>query len=544
MSKRILFFASDAVEREAIRTELCADEEGWEKCMTSTFDEAVAALEPDTFDAIVVAHHEDKSSAKLLNWAAKHHPKVARLIVADSEEREDVLRVVLATHQFLAKPVTPAVLAGTIESALLLSGSLPNEVLLTLAASIKVFPPMPSLYYKVMAELKSPDYSAQTVAEILAKDLAMTTRLLQVINSGLYGLPRQITDLAEVVNLLGHEAVKSLVIGIHVFLQHDHIKPLYFSISQIWQHSTAVAAGARLITQMETGSPERAAEAYTAGLLHDIGKLVLANNFEAQYNTVQKAARDLHQPLWEAEVKEFGVSHAELGAFILGRWGMPMGLLEATAWHHQPGRSASKEFTALTAVHIANALEHELHGSKDSGSPSTLDLFHIEALGLTHRIDAWKECLRNGKPQPQGKPSPKQSPEAAASAAAPVAPERTAPARTARTASATNRWLAAAAGAAVIGTLGWYFRDEWAGRKTSPKPADFRTSAREPSEVPSDETNLPLAAGATVETNKTPTPPDPTAPPVVTEPTPAEPSKPEAPVPPKEKPPEQSADAR
>ncbi len=89
MSKRILFFASDAVEREAIRTELCADEEGWEKCMTSTFDEAVAALEPDTFDAIVVAHHEDKSSAKLLNWAAKHHPKVARLIVADSEERED-----------------------------------------------------------------------------------------------------------------------------------------------------------------------------------------------------------------------------------------------------------------------------------------------------------------------------------------------------------------------------------------------------------------------------------------------------------------------
>ena len=529
MSKRILFFASDAVEREAIRTELCADEEGWEKCMTSTFDEAVAALEPDTFDAIVVAHHEDKSSAKLLNWAAKHHPKVARLIVADSEEREDVLRVVLATHQFLAKPVTPAVLAGTIESALLLSGSLPNEVLLTLAASIKVFPPMPSLYYKVMAELKSPDYSAQTVAEILAKDLAMTTRLLQVINSGLYGLPRQITDLAEVVNLLGHEAVKSLVIGIHVFLQHDHIKPLYFSISQIWQHSTAVAAGARLITQMETGSPERAAEAYTAGLLHDIGKLVLANNFEAQYNTVQKAARDLHQPLWEAEVKEFGVSHAELGAFILGRWGMPMALLEATAWHHQPGRSASQEFTALTAVHIANALEHELHGSKDSGSPSTLDLFHIEALGLTHRIDAWKECLRNGKPQPQGKPIPKQSPEAAASAAAPVAPERTAPARTARTASATNRWLAAAAGAAVIGTLGWYFRDEWAGRKTSPKPADFRTIAREPS----DETNLPPAAGATVETNKTPT-----APPVLTEPPPAEPSKPEAPVPPKEKPPE------
>lgn len=540
MSKRILFFASDPVEREAIQTELCASEEGWEKQMAGTFDEAVAALEPDAFDAIVVAHHEDKSSAKLLNWAAEHHPRIARLIMAEPEKREDVLRVVLATHQFLAKPVTPAVLVGTIESALLLSGSLPNEVLLTLAASIKVFPPMPSLYFKVMAELKSPDYSAQTVAEILAKDLAMTTRLLQVINSGLYGLPRRITDLTEVVNLLGQEAVKSLVIGIHVFLQHDHIKPLYFSISQIWQHSTAVATGARLITQMETGSSERAAEAYTAGLLHDIGKLVLANNFEAQYNAVQKAARELHQPLWEAEVKEFGVSHAEMGAFILGRWGMPMALLEATAWHHQPGRSSSQEFTALTAVHISNALVHELHGSKESGSPSTLDLFHIEALGLTHRIDAWKECLRSGKPQPQGKPSPKQSTASAASGSpanrAPTRaqPQRTAPTRPARAASKANRWLAVAASAAVIGMLIWFFRDEWGGRKASWKPVKSRPVASESAEAVSGDTEM--NSDATTETNTVPAPVEPTAPAVVTEPPPAEPSKPEEPAAPKDRP--------
>jgi len=540
MSKRILFFAGDPVEREAIRTALFASEEGWEKQMVGTFDEAVTALEPDTFDAIVVAHHPDKSSAKLLNWAAEHHPGVARLIMAEPEEREDVLRVVLATHQFLEKPVTPAILAGTIESALLLSGSLPNEVLLTLAASIKVFPPMPSLYFKVMAELKSPDYSAQTVAEILAKDLAMTTRLLQVINSGLYGLPRRITDLTEVVNLLGQEAVKSLVIGIHVFLQHDHIKPLYFSISQIWQHSTAVAAGARLITQMETGSSERAAEAYTAGLLHDIGKLVLANNFEAQYNAAQKAARELHQPLWEAEVNEFGVSHAEMGAFILGRWGMPMALLEATAWHHQPGRSASQEFTALTAVHIANALEHELHGSKDSGSPSQLDRFYIEALRLTHRIDAWKECLRSGKPQPEDKPSPKRSTEADASESAPdlvptpAQPQRTVSDRPARAASKTNRWLAVAASAAVIGMLGWFFRDEWGGRKASPKQVKSRPGVSESAEVVSGDTVT--NSDATVETNTVPTPVEPIAPAVVTEPPPAEPLKPDEPVPPKDKP--------
>ena len=524
MSKRILFFSGNPVEREVIQAELCASEEGWEKCMSSTFDEAVAALQTGSFDAVVAAHHADKSSAKLLNWAAEHHPKVARLIIADHREREDVLRAVLATHQFLPRPVVPAVLAGTIESALLLGGSLPNEVLLTLAASIKVFPPMPSLYFKVMGELNSPDYSAQTVADILSKDLAMTTRLLQVINSGLYGLPRRITDLTEVVNLLGQEVVNSLVIGIHVFLQHDHIKPLYFSISQIWQHSTAVATGARLITQMETGSAERAAEAYTAGLLHDIGKLVLANNFEAQYNAAQKAARELHQPLWEAEVKEFGVSHAEMGAFILGRWGMPMALLEATAWHHHPSRSASQEFSALTAVHIANALEHDLHGSKHSGDPSQLDRFYIEALGLTDRIDVWRECLRTGKPQPEGKPSPKRPAQVAASgvpsgpAPTPAQPQQTVSAPKVKAASKTNRWLAAAAGAAVIGTIGWFFRDEWGGNKTRPEPVKSRSSVSESTVVVSDDTN------------NAPAPP---APAVVRDPLPAEPSKPDVLAPPR-----------
>jgi HD-like signal output (HDOD) protein len=472
MHRHILFLATDPEEREGIQTHLAVAEADWETQVAATFDEAIAALQVRPVDAIVADHQAaEPSGARLLNWAAERYPGATRLILAESAEREEVLRLVLAPHHFLAKPVTPEVLRGTLQSAFLLDDAMPSEVLLTLASRIKVFPPLPSLYFRVLNELKSPDYSAQVVGEIVSRDLAMTTRLLQVINSGYYSLPRRITDLTEAVNLLGQEAVKSLIIGIHLFLQHEHIKPLYFSISQLWRHSTAVALGARLITQMETGDSARADEAYTAGLLHDIGKLVLANNFEAQYNKVQRAARDSGRPLWAVETEEFGVSHAELGAFILGRWGMPVALLEATALHHQPGRLGRQEFSALTAVHVANAIEHQPRGAQDGDIPSTLDLPYLDSLHLTGLIDGWKECIRNGRISSERKPGSRPAGQSAAG----TAPSQAQPAGSSRLDSPRRKWLPAvaitAAATTLVAALGWQLGRHWPGSRALPARA-------------------------------------------------------------------------
>jgi HD-like signal output (HDOD) protein len=485
MHKRVLFLATDPAERENIRIDLTGAVQGLEKSLVDTFDEAVAAIQAAPPDAIVADHQaRDPSSAKLLNWAAEHCPRAVRLILAEPTEREEVLRTVLAPHQFLPKPVTADILHGTIQSALLLNGELPNEVLLTLASRIRVFPPLPSLYFRVLNELKSPDFSAETVGEIVAKDLAMTTRLLQVINSGFYSLPRRITDLTEAVSLLGQESVKSLIIGIHLFLEHEHLKPLYFSISQLWRHSTAVARGAWLIAQMETGNADLTEEAYTAGLLHDIGKLVLANNFEAQYNKVQKAARDSRQPLWEVETGEFGVSHAELGAFIMGRWGMPVVLLEATALHHQPRRSSSREFSALTAVHIANAIEYELR-SPQRDVLSILDQSYIESLGLADRIDEWKQCFREGK-IPSGK---RVAAAGAADRSASAAKSQNA--QLARSRSRSKLWLPTASIIGVTASLGWYLSSHWPDQELIPAHAKPRPGENSFPTDSTDDTNGP-----------------------------------------------------
>lgn len=446
MSKRILLFAVAAVEREVVQAELCRPEEGWEKIVSGDLDEAIALIEKDPFDAIVVDRGPDDAAVKLLNWATEHHPKIARVLMADAAEHESALRVLRGPHQFLAKPVTLEVVVGTVESMMLLNSLIPNEVLLTLASRIKSLPPMPSLYFQIVARLKSPDCSAQSIAEILTKDMAMTTRLLQVMNSGCLGLSRRVTEMTEVVNLLGLEEIKSLVLGVHLFETHERIKPLYFSISQVWRHSTAVAAAARTICRMETGNEDLANEAYLAGLLHDLGKLVLQNNFEAQYNEVLKRAKAGGRRLWEVEAEEFGVSHAEIGGYVLGRWGMPMPLIDAVSLHHQPGRSPGLEFSALAAVHVANALVHER--DKDAEQPEIDQLF-LESLGCGKKLDVWREAVRVGA-SPAGESGTKSAPrtEAAPSRSTSLAPgnRQLRPSR--------RRWLVAACAAAVVILLG------------------------------------------------------------------------------------------
>jgi HD-like signal output (HDOD) protein len=391
---RILYVAADLTRGSDLRAHWMSRSTTWEWIEAQSGTQAMEIFGEKQVDVIVAdSQIEDIDSGLLLVWVYENSPKTLRVILADPNEREQVERATLTPHYCLTKPVSAQEVENTVRQALALDAALPNDKLARLASRIRTFPSLPSLYFQIMKELESADFSAEQVAEIIAKDMAMSTRLLQVLNSGFYGSSRQITDVVEAVNMLGQKALESLIISIHLFATGDKIKPLYFSISRVWKHSTAVAHAARCIALLETHDAKLADQAYAAGLLHDVGQLVLANNFDSEYNKVQLLAKNSGRPLWLIETESFGVSHAEVGAFLLGRWGMPVELLEATAHHHRPSRSTSKEFNLLTALHVANELEQELHPAPEGFKPGGLDLDYLGSLGLTSRVEAWKEAL-------------------------------------------------------------------------------------------------------------------------------------------------------
>src|SRR5262249_37189465 len=158
---------------------------------------------------------------------------------------------------------------------------------------------IPSVYAEVLKALETPGVMSKQLGEIIASDGALTIEVLRLTRSTYLGLPRNLTDPAEAVECLGLETVKALIMALRFLAEHSQLKPGYLSLEQIWQHSTNVAQIARDLVLFETKDRALAAQAFAAGLIHDLGKVVLATNFDDLYGRVHSLARKQPVPIWE-----------------------------------------------------------------------------------------------------------------------------------------------------------------------------------------------------------------------------------------------------
>jgi HD-like signal output (HDOD) protein len=311
------------------------------------------------------------------------------------------MKCVGSTHQYLSKPCQPEELKAAIARAGDLDQSLRDQGLRHLISRMDRLPSMPSLYVEIVDKLQDPEIGVDDIGAIVAKDMAMTAKILKLVNSAFFGLGRQISSPAEAVAYLGMDTIKSLVLSIHAFSQFATVKVGTFSIDVLWVHSQNTAGLAKEIARMEEAEQKLMDEAFVAGLLHDTGKLVLASNFPEQYDQVSQAGPNGTLALLTAEENTFGANHAEVGGYLLGLWGLPVPVVEAVALHHQPGMCPHQAFSPLTAVHVADALvDFQAAQSKDS-SPEGLDLNYLGTLGLDSRLEHWRTAAdANLQPQP------------------------------------------------------------------------------------------------------------------------------------------------
>jgi len=370
-------------------------EKDWAVTLVSSPDAALAEMAAHPSDVLVAdcALPGANEGVELLDRVHAEYPKTIRILLAGEMDKENRIADVEGSHLILTKPCDNETLKNAIQRALSIDLWLTNDSLRELIARLRTFPIVPSLYLEVINALKSPHTTTADVGAIMAMSLAMMTKLLQVTNSACFGLPRKISDPVEAVGILGFETVKSMVITLKLLSQYDKVKPVYFSIDRLWRHSTEVARISRRLAFMQQDDPVLAESAFTAGLMHDLGKLVLASNFDEQYSGAQALARHQQIPLWEVEKQIFGASHGEIGAYLLGLWGMPLDLVEAAALHHNPSRCLAKRFTPLTAVHVANALVYEAKPDKEGFVHPQIDEDYLAELGLSSRLPHWREMV-------------------------------------------------------------------------------------------------------------------------------------------------------
>ncbi|MGZ8939357.1 MAG: HDOD domain-containing protein [Limisphaerales bacterium] len=357
--------------------------------------EALAALEQEDFEVVLCdLVSGPEVGAQFLQEVWKQRPRTVRFLLARGLTPDLMVTCALGSHHFLQKPLDALTIASALTRADAINQYVRNDRIQSLVSRMRTLPSRPSLYLEVMRELRSPAASASTVGELVEKDLAISTKLIQVVNSAFYGLSQQVTDPAAAVLLLGLETTASLVLSIEAFARFDKVKPIYFSMDKVWRHSQSVAASAKRIAELLCNDPDVARYAFTAGLLHDIGKLALALNFEEQYQGAIKLAEKQKLPASEVEAQVFGATHAETGAYLLSVWGLPLPIVEAVARHHAPARTMDKHFTAATALHLAEQLEYSEDPIRRGSKDVVLDLDYPAALQISGRLEELKAFFR------------------------------------------------------------------------------------------------------------------------------------------------------
>jgi HD-like signal output (HDOD) protein len=354
--------------------------------------DALALLEAGSFDALLVDFNlGEPDASELLNQALEKCPDTTRFLFAYEADLALVAAKVLGAHEILPKPVEAASLRGRIESGLDDSG--PAEA--GVATGFDTASSIPSVYDEVLQALNSPDATSRQVGEIIAGDAALTQEILKLTRSAYLGLPGRIIRPVEAVEVLGLDTVKALVMALRFLAEHSHVRPGYLSLETIWQHSIHVGQIARDLVLFETKDRAVASQALAAGLLHDLGKVVLATNFDDLYGRVHSLARKQPVALWDVEKEMFGANHGEIGACLLGMWNLPGAIVEAAALHHEPPLGEHDHLTPLAAVHIANVLEHQLHPGDEFRVVPVVSAPFLNQLGLLQRLPVWRAAFAN-----------------------------------------------------------------------------------------------------------------------------------------------------
>jgi putative nucleotidyltransferase with HDIG domain len=397
MVKNILFVDDEPKVLEGLQRMLRVMRHEWNMAFVTSGLDALDALDQQSFDVVVTdMRMPGMDGARLLEHMVERHPRVTRIVLSGHADQETLMRAAGVAHQYISKPCDAATLRAKMSETLALRELMADSRLKELVSQVKQLPSLPSRFSALIDELASTDAAVDRVAAIVERDMGMTAKVLQLANSTFFGGRCRVSSAAESVRLLGVDTIRALVVSSRAFSQLERCKDQY-DVAALGGHCLNVSHCARVIAAAQHADGQMLADATTAGLLHDIGKLVFADVLGAEYPTTLSRHWQSGRPVWEVEQECFGATHAAVGAYLLGQWGLPDTVVGAVAWHHTPDHSVTDAFSALTAVHVGNAVVHDLEKRRNpERSRAPIVAAYLERLGLEDATNRWTAACESG----------------------------------------------------------------------------------------------------------------------------------------------------
>lgn len=371
----------------------------WRMTFAHGGDEALAALDDENFDGVVTNLRLPgvMDGAEFLHEVRHRRPGVWRFLRADGRQANESRCWMGAAHQLISPPTNASAIEARLTRAFRHEVWRPRAEAQDLLAKCPKLPSPPSMYYRMLDLLASPNASLESVGMMIEQDPVASAKILRIVNSAVFALQLEVNLPSEAVAYLGIETTKALMLLAHTVGDFSATVRVGVRPEQLLRHGVLTARYARWIANLECPRGQTPDHAFTAGLLHDIGKILLAANHGETYAKAIEYARRQNIPLCESELHFFGADHAELGGCLLAGWGLPQPVVEAVALHHNPRWfGESPDFNSVTAVHAANIFATEEHSNDlPSGIKcGTFDEAYLAAGGFVESLNSWRQtCL-------------------------------------------------------------------------------------------------------------------------------------------------------
>jgi HD-like signal output (HDOD) protein len=299
--------------------------------------------------------------------------------------RTPAQEIVHHAHQFIAKPCDSDQLINILQRIFYLRSLLNNPSMEEMISSLGTLPSLPSTYQQMITALQSETATVKDIGLIVAQDIGMSAKILQMVNSAFFGLPQKIASPEHAVTLLGIETVSNLALSAGVFSQLSPDVMDEFKLEQLWQHSMLVSGLVQRLSQAAGLDQQACQVPILAGLMHDLGKLLLATQDTEEYRRISSQSQQDSVPMYEVESESLWCNHATIGAYLMGLWGLPFSAVEAVALHHTAEKQSRDRLDCLT-VYAANLL---INRSGDTGYNDFYSTQQLEALLSPDEFTQW-----------------------------------------------------------------------------------------------------------------------------------------------------------
>lgn len=389
--KRILFVDDEPKLLDGIRRMMHTNRHRWNMQFLGGGVEALAAFESGAFDVVVSdIRMPGMDGITLLRHVRDRFPETARIILSGYSDLSHSTMAAAVAHQVLSKPCNAEVLQSTIERLFTLQEVLCTPATREVVGGIGTLPSLSSTFNDLRSALDNNATSISRISEIIERDIAMTAKVLQLVNSAFFGLSHKVMNVTGAVAYLGMETIKSLALTADIFRAFKPDPRFPANLCEDLHHHALHTSVLVKIAQPVATNRETVA---VVALLHDIGKLVLASKLPEQYCSVVAHMHRNNCGQYEAEQEILGTTHAEVGAYLLGLWGISNGIVEAVAHHHNPTRLAHPDSETAAAIYISDLLLHEFEPAMPR-LPNQTETECLKALGVAERFPEMREQAR------------------------------------------------------------------------------------------------------------------------------------------------------